>query len=109
MFAEVVRYHDRGTDAFHFLRFSIYDALGEMKTFCSDFCYGGLYGNVVGTINLRKKIGFYMDDDDAVFLPVDMRTYGSKIFCLTQIIKREVDGVVDVTEFVDVVEAQLYR
>ena len=49
-----------------------------------------------------------MDNDNPVFLPVNVRAYGSKIFGLSQIIKREIDGVVYMAEFIDIIETQLY-
>ena len=82
MLAEVVSYHDGSAYTFYFLRLDIYDTLRKMKTLRAYLGHGGLYGNVVGTVNLCKKISFYMDYDNSVFLPVDMRAYGSKIFCL---------------------------
>ena len=44
--------------------------------------HGGRYGNVVGAVNVGKEVGFDVDYDDAVFLPVDMRAYGSEILRL---------------------------
>ena len=80
--AEVVSYHDGSAYTFYFLRLDIYDTLRKMKTLRAYLGHGGLYGNVVRAINLGKEVGFDVDYDDAVFLPVDMRAYGSKIFCL---------------------------
>ena len=36
-------------------------------------------------------------------------TYGSEVFSLAQIVKRKINSVVDVTEFIYVIEAQLNR
>ena len=89
MFVKVVSYHNGGTDTFHFVCFRVYNTLGKVKTFCPDFSYGSLYGNVVGAINLCKEVGFYVDNDNPVFLPVDVWTYGSEIFSFTQIVKEK--------------------
>ena len=53
-----------------------------MKTLRAYLGHDGLYGNVVGAVNLGKEVGFDVDYDDAVFLPVDMRAYGSEILRL---------------------------
>ena len=53
--------------------------------------------------DLRKK------NDNAGLLPVDSGTYGSEVFSLAQIVKRKINSVVDVTEFIYVIEAQLNR
>ena len=45
----------------------------KMKTLRAYFSHGGLYGNMVRTINLEQEVGFDVDYDDAVFLPIDMR------------------------------------
>ena len=50
-----------------------------------------------------------MNDHYADLFPVHSRTYGGEIFSLPQVIERKVDSVVDVTEFIYVVEAQLDR
>ena len=81
MLAEVVCYHDGGAGTFHLVRFRVDNALGKVETLRSDFGYGGLHGNVVGTVNLCQEICFDMDDDDAVFLPVYVWAYGGEIFC----------------------------
>ena len=76
-----------------------------METLGSYFCNGSLHGNMVRTINLRKEICFNMDDNDAILFPIYIRAYRSEIFRFSQIIEREVNSVVYMTEFVDVIEA----
>ena len=50
-----------------------------------------------------------MDNDNASLLPVASGTYGSEVFCLAQLVKRKINSVVDVTELIYVIEAQLNR
>ena len=50
-----------------------------------------------------------MDNDNAGLLTVDSGTYGSEVFSLALIVKRKINSVVDVTEFIYVIEAQLNR
>ena len=109
MLFEVESHHDGLTDTFYFIRCGLNDPLDEMKAFGSNFRNGGLYGNMIGCENLLYKIGFDMNDHYADLFPVHSRTYGGEIFSLPQVIERKVDSVVDVTEFIYVVEAQLDR
>ena len=105
MLGEVERHHHRGADTFGFVRQRVDDPLRQPEAFGTDFGDGSLHGNVVGTVDLREEVGFDVDDDNAVLLPVDMRTHRSEVFRLAQIVEREIDGVVDVSELVNVVKA----
>ena len=80
-----------------------------MKAFRSYFGNGSLYGDMVWCEDLFDEICFDMDNDNAGLLPVDSGTYGSEVFSLAQIVKRKLNSVVDVTEFIYVIEAQLNR
>ena len=109
MFFQVESNHDRLADTFDFLRFRVNHPLNEMKAFSPNFRNSGLYSDMIRCENLLYKVGFDMNNDYADLFPVHSRTYGSKVFSLPQIIERKVNGIVDVAEFVYVVEAQLDR
>lgn len=105
MLIEVEGHHNRSAGALHFMCFGIDDTLCQVKTLGSDFRYGSLYGNVVGAVDLCKELSLNVYNDDAIFLPIDVRAYGGKVLGLSQIVKGEIDRVVDMAEFIDIIEA----
>ena len=76
-----------------------------MKTFGSDLTDGGLNGNVVGWKNLCQKVGFNVYYYNTIFFPVNPRTNRSKVFCFAEVVEWKIDGVVDVSELVYVIES----
>ena len=76
-----------------------------MKTFGADFSNGGLYSDMIRAINLCKEVRFYVYDDNAVFLPIDVRAYGGKILGFSQIIEREINRIVYVAELIDIIKS----
>lgn len=82
MLFEVESHHDGATDTFHFLCSRVDDALNEVKTFSAYFCNGGLHCDMVGTVNLCDEVGFDVDNNNAVFLTIHVRTHRSEVFGL---------------------------
>ena len=107
MLLQVVGYHHRMANAFHITRLGVYQPLGEAEALVPDFGNRGLDGDVVRRKYLRKEVHLDMNHHDGIFAPIHIGAYGGEIFGFSQIIKGEIDGVVYVSEFVNVVEPDL--
>ena len=105
MLFKIESYHNGGAYALDLLCFRINHPLCEMKTFGADFSNGCLYSDMIRTINLCKEVRFYMYDDNAVFLSIDVRAYGSKVLGFSQIIEREINRIIHVAEFIDIIKS----
>ena len=105
MLLKIESYHNGGAYALDLLCFRINHPLCEMKTFGADFSNGCLYSDMIRAINLCKKVRFYMYDDNAVFLPIDVRAYGSKVLGFSQIIEREINRIIHVAELIDIIKS----
>ena len=101
--------HDGLANTFHLIGFRINDLLNQMKAFGTYLRDGGLYSDVVRCENLLDKIRFDMNNDNANLFPIYSRAYRTEVFSLSQVVKGEVNRVVDVTKFVYIIESQLDR
>ena len=95
--------HDGLANTFHLIGFRVNDLLNQMKAFGTYLRDGGLYSDVVRCENLLNEIRFNMNNDNANLFPIYSRTYR------TEVLKGEVNCVVDVTKFVYIIESQLDR
>ena len=59
--------------------------------------------------NLSNEICFDMYNNNTLFLPIYMGANLCKILCLAGIIKLKINRIVDMTEFINVIKADLYR
>ena len=101
--------HDGLANTFHLIGFRVNDLLNQMKAFGTYLRDGGLYSDVVRCENLLNEIRFNMNNDNANLFPIYSRTYRTEVLSLSQVVKGEVNCVVDVTKFVYIIESQLDR
>ena len=101
--------YDGLANTFHLIGFRVNDLLNQMKAFGTYLRDGGLYSDVVRCENLLNEIRFNMNNDNANLFPIYSRTYRTEVFSLSQVVKGEVNCVVDVTKFVYIIESQLDR
>ena len=95
-------------DAFHLAAVHIEHLLAERETLMADFLHAGAAGDAGLADDLGNEVGFDMHDDNRHLGPVDIRADIEDIFRLGRIVILEINGVVDVTEFVHIVEPDLH-
>ena len=101
--------HNRLADTFYFIRFCVDNPLDQVKAFGAYLRNSSLYGDMIGCEYLFDEIRFDMDNDNPDLFPIYSGAYWSEVFSLSQVVKGEVNCVVDVTKFVYIIESQLDR
>ena len=104
---QVVQHQYRQAPALHLLRISVNDLLFQMKTLVAEFDGTGAYGNPVSAFNLGKELHFYLYHEDSIPIPVKTFAHGRYIVSLTRVVELKIDGIVYVSELVNVVETYL--
>ena len=78
-----------------------------MKTLMSQFANPCTGGNMIRRFHLRIEFRLDMNDNDSNMFPIDIRTYLSDIIGFRCIIELEINRIVDMPEFIHIIETDL--
>lgn len=102
--------HDGDARAFHFSGLGVDHTLRHPETAPRHACHLGEYGYRFGDVGRREEVAIDVYDHYVDSLPIDSaRHYLREIARLAEVEQCDVDGIVEMSEHIEVVESQLHR